>query len=269
MLRFIDTFFFSNIHEQRDRLNLPLKQPPLATFDDYAAHRVECFINKLQKAGILFKYVPGGCTGDRQLFDLSGNSQIKELCFIACSSRKKKDGSKIVFYAGAVGLLEMAFLIGMLVSGVKYKYCSRQRVSEEKNDERHYATEESLEKTDQNPGTVLFRLPVPRNFVKHQLNETSENDHKDTINSRYGNRIEDEGYLNSNQLIQAANIYKHDYMAINAETPTEKADDEYLHPYNSLLKHGMSEDHEYKYLRKKPQKSEFEFSERNKFQYFV
>ncbi|CAC5365993.1 unnamed protein product [Mytilus coruscus] len=170
------------------------------------------------------------------------------------TSKEKKDDSKIVFYAGAVGLLVIAFLIGMLVSGIKYKYCSRQRVSEENNDERHYATEESLEMTDQNPGTVLSRLPVPRNFVRHQLNETSENEHKDSIDSRYVNQMEDEGYLNPYQLIQKANIYKHDYMAINAEIPTEKQNDDYLHPYNSLLKHGMSEDHEYRCLRNKNKK---------------
>ena len=86
MLRFIDTILLPYIHEQRDRLNLPLKQPALAIFDVFAAHRVESFINKLQKAGILIKYVPGGCTGELQPLDLSGNSQIKEVvksCFTA------------------------------------------------------------------------------------------------------------------------------------------------------------------------------------------
>ncbi|CAC5363248.1 unnamed protein product [Mytilus coruscus] len=36
ILRFIDTILLSYIHEQRDRLNLPLKQPALAIFDVYA-----------------------------------------------------------------------------------------------------------------------------------------------------------------------------------------------------------------------------------------
>lgn len=202
-------------------------------------------------------YKECGCQNNERCDNVKGCIMLTTTYRFSTTSKvlpEKKDDSKIVFYAGAVGLLVIAFLIGMLVSGIKYKYCSRQRVSEENNDERHYATEESLEMTDQNPGTVLSRLPVPRNFVRHQLNETSENEHKDSIDSRYVNQMEDEGYLNPYQLIQKANIYKHDYMAINAEIPTEKQNDDYLHPYNSLLKHGMSEDHEYRCLRNKNKK---------------
>ncbi|CAC5411683.1 unnamed protein product [Mytilus coruscus] len=86
MLRFINTFLLLYIYEQRDRLNLPLKQPALAIFAVYVAIRIESFINKLQKTKILIKFVPGGCTGMLQPLHLFAKSQIKEevkSCFIA------------------------------------------------------------------------------------------------------------------------------------------------------------------------------------------
>ncbi|CAC5424778.1 unnamed protein product [Mytilus coruscus] len=187
----------------------------------------------------------------------------------------KEDDDKIVFYAGAVGLLVMAILIGMLLNGVKNKYCSRQIVSEQKDDDRHEPAEASLEMysyeyideqqiTDQNPCSVPPSLPVPRNVEQNQLNETSENNHRDSIDAKNCIRVEDEGYLNPYQPIQVANIYKHEYKAIGVEITTNKQADEYLHPYNSLLKHGMPESHEYKDLRNENIKSELESSESNK-----
>ncbi|CAC5365999.1 unnamed protein product [Mytilus coruscus] len=187
----------------------------------------------------------------------------------------KEDDDKIVFYAGAVGLLVMAILIGMLLNGVKNKYCSRQIVSEQKDDDRHEQAEASLEMysyeyideqqiTDQNPFSVPPSLPVPRNVEQNQLKETSEYNHRDSIDAKNCIRVEYEGYLNPYQPIQVANIYKHEYKAIGVEITTNKQADEYLHPYNSLLKHGMPESHEYKDLRNENIKSELESSESNK-----
>ncbi|CAG2223745.1 unnamed protein product [Mytilus edulis] len=105
----------------------------------------------------------------------------------------KEDDDKIVLYVGAAGLLVMAILIGMLLNGVKNKYCSRPIVSEQKDDNRHQPTEASLEIysyeyideqqiTDQNPFSVPPSLPVPRNGVQHQSDETSENN--DSIDAK-------------------------------------------------------------------------------------
>ncbi|XP_076095653.1 uncharacterized protein LOC143066727 [Mytilus galloprovincialis] len=177
----------------------------------------------------------------------------------------------------------MAILIGMLLNGVKNKYCSRQIVPEQKEDDRHQPTEASQEMysyeyideqqiADQNPFSVPPSLPVPRNGVLHLLNETSENNHSESIGAKKCIPVEDEGYLNPYQPIQVANIYKREYKSIGsigADTTSDKQADEYLHPYNSLLKHGMPESHEYKDLRNENLKSEFESSESNTFQSFV
>ncbi|CAG2203955.1 unnamed protein product [Mytilus edulis] len=173
----------------------------------------------------------------------------------------KEDADKVVFYASSVGLIVLAFFIGMLLKGVQNKYCSGQNVSEEKNDEIQHSAEElqeiysyeaidELQITDQNQGSVPPRLPVPRSFVQHK------NDHRDLKVDQNGIRKENHRYLNPYQPIQEANIYEHEYMPINAEITTNKPDNDQLHPYNFLLKHDMSEDHEYKYLGNTSTKSE-------------
>lgn len=78
MLRFAENILIPYVRETGDRLDLALKQPALAIFDVFAAHRVQSFIDKLTKAGIRIRYVPGGCTGELQPLDLSGNAQLKE-----------------------------------------------------------------------------------------------------------------------------------------------------------------------------------------------
>lgn len=98
MCRFIDTILVPYINKMRDSLDLPLKQPALCVFDVFAAHRTESFLKKLKKQGIVVKFIPGGCTGELQPLDLSGNSQFKELVkkrFVtwyanAIKKRKKK-----------------------------------------------------------------------------------------------------------------------------------------------------------------------------------
>ncbi|XP_071163547.1 uncharacterized protein [Mytilus edulis] len=184
----------------------------------------------------------------------------------------KEDADKVVFYASSVGLIVLAFFIGMLLKGVQNKYCSGQNVSEEKNDEIQHSAEElqeiysyeaidELQITDQNQGSIPPRLPVPRSFVQHK------NDHRDLKADQNGIRKENHRYLNPYQPIQEANIYEHEYMPINAEVTTNKTDDDQLHPYNFLLKHDMSEDHEYNYLGNTSTKSEL--PESNEFQSIV
>ncbi|CAG2217227.1 unnamed protein product [Mytilus edulis] len=174
----------------------------------------------------------------------------------------------------------MAILIGMLLNGVKNKYCSRQIVPEQKDDDRHQPTEASQEMysyeyideqqiADQNPFSVPPSLPVPRNGVPHLLNETAENNHSESIGAKKCIPVEDEGYLNPYQPIQVANIYKREYKSIGAHMTTEKQADEYLHPYNSLMKSDLAKNHEYKDLRNENIKPEFESSESNTFQSFV
>ncbi|XP_062604206.1 uncharacterized protein LOC134266007 [Saccostrea cucullata] len=79
MCRFVDTILLPYINKMRDSLDLPLKQPALCIFDVFAAHRTESFLKKLKKNGIIVKFIPGGCTGELQPLDLSGNAQFKDL----------------------------------------------------------------------------------------------------------------------------------------------------------------------------------------------
>lgn len=193
----------------------------------------------------------------------------------------KEDINKIAFYAGGAGLLVVGIFIGMLLIGVKNKCCSgHQRVSEQKSDERQYPAKESIEMnryeyidekhmTHQHQDTAPPSLPVLRKFGKHQCKKASDNNHTAAEDGYNGNRIEDEGYLNPYQPIKQANIYQHEYRSIGSKITKNKQIDEYLHPYNSLVKHGMSEGHEYKDLRNANIKSELKNSGSNKFQSYV
>ena len=78
MLRYAQNVLIPYVNQTRDDLDLPLKQPALAIFDVFAAHRVDSFIKKLTNAGIKIKFIPGGCTGELQPLDLSGNAQMKD-----------------------------------------------------------------------------------------------------------------------------------------------------------------------------------------------
>jgi hypothetical protein len=65
-----------------------LKQPALAVFDVFAAHRVNSFLTKLERAGIKVKFIPGGCTRELQPLVLSGNAQFKDAVktqFVSCT----------------------------------------------------------------------------------------------------------------------------------------------------------------------------------------
>lgn len=121
----------------------------------------------------------------------------------------------------------MAIIIGILLYAVKNRYCSQNKVPKQEGDDRHQQTDGSLELynyayideqqiTDQNPFTVPPSLPVPRNVEQNQLNESSENNHRD------------EGYLNHYQPIKVANIYEHEYKTISVEITTDNQIHEYL-----------------------------------------
>ncbi|CAC5422628.1 unnamed protein product [Mytilus coruscus] len=193
--------------------------------------------------------------------------------------KRKEKTNTVAFYTGGAGLL-LDILIGMLLAGVKNKCCSRQqRVSEPKIDERQYPAKGSIEihryeyideehMTHQHQGTVPPSLPVLRKFG-HQCKKASDNNYTDAVDGQNAIRIEDEGYLNPYQPIQQANIYEHEYRAIGAKITKNKQMDEYLHPYNSLVKHDMSEGHEYKDLRNAKINSELKNSGSNKFQSYV
>lgn len=169
----------------------------------------------------------------------------------------------------------------MLFTGVKNKCCSgQQTVSEQKGDERQLPAKGSIEMntyeyvdeeqmTDQHHCTVPPSLPVPRKFEQHQCRKAFGNNYTDVLDGQNGIRIEDEEYLNPYQAIQQANIYQHEYRAIGANSTNNKQIDEYLHPYNSLVKHDKSEGHEYKDLRNANFKSELKNSCSNKFQSYV
>ena len=89
-LRFVDKIIIPYVMRTCERLDLPLRHPALAVFDVFAAHRVDSFLTKLEGAGIKVKCIPGGCTGELQSLDLSGNAQFKEVvksvCHLVCKT---------------------------------------------------------------------------------------------------------------------------------------------------------------------------------------
>ncbi|CAG2240004.1 unnamed protein product [Mytilus edulis] len=155
----------------------------------------------------------------------------------------------------------------MLLKGFQNKYCSGQNVSEKKDDEIHHSAEESQEIYSYEAIDELHVIDQNQGSVPPRLHQFSQNDHRDLKADQNGIRKENHRYLNPYQPIQEANIYEHEYMPINAEITTNKPDDDQLHPYNFLLKHDMSEDHEYKCLGNTSTKSEL--SESNEFQSIV
>lgn len=78
MKRFVDKILTPYINDTRDNLDLPLRQPALLIFDVFAAHRVTSFLSKLEQCNYKVVFIPGGCTGELQPLDLSGNAQLKE-----------------------------------------------------------------------------------------------------------------------------------------------------------------------------------------------
>lgn len=81
MWRFVDTILLPYINKMLDSFDLPSKQLVLCVINIFAAHRKESFPKKRErkKNGIIAKFIPGGCTGELQPLDLSGNSQFKDL----------------------------------------------------------------------------------------------------------------------------------------------------------------------------------------------
>jgi hypothetical protein len=66
------------IDDQREALDLPLRQRALVILDLFKAHRMDTFVNALKDHGVLVVFVPGGCTGELQPLDISGNGFFKE-----------------------------------------------------------------------------------------------------------------------------------------------------------------------------------------------
>jgi hypothetical protein len=54
--------FLIETSEKRTELDLTLKQPALAIFDVFSAHRHASVLDALQRANIKVVYVPAGCT---------------------------------------------------------------------------------------------------------------------------------------------------------------------------------------------------------------
>lgn len=63
--------------KKREDLQIPPEQPALCILDLFRAHRVEEVIDALKENNIRVAFVPGGCTGEVQPLDLSGNAEFK------------------------------------------------------------------------------------------------------------------------------------------------------------------------------------------------
>ncbi len=77
MCRYIDTVIKPYIEKVKEELDLPLKQRALIICDVFKAHQTTEFKKKLKAAGCEKTNVPGGCTGELQPLDLTGNNKFK------------------------------------------------------------------------------------------------------------------------------------------------------------------------------------------------
>jgi len=78
MSQYLSNILIPYFDEQREALDLPLRQRALVIMDVFRAHRVEDFLTQLKAHDVEVVFVPGGCTGELQPLDVSGNSFFKE-----------------------------------------------------------------------------------------------------------------------------------------------------------------------------------------------
>ena len=78
MCRYVDKVIKPYVEKVRDELDLPLKQRALVVCDVFKAHQTPEFKQKLRDAGCDNVNVPGGCTGDLQPLDITGNKIFKD-----------------------------------------------------------------------------------------------------------------------------------------------------------------------------------------------
>ncbi|CAG2210204.1 unnamed protein product [Mytilus edulis] len=79
MLHYIEHLLVPYVTDKRDELDLPLKQPALAIFDVFSAHRHASVLDALHRANIKVVYVPAGCTDQLQPLDLRVNKVYKDI----------------------------------------------------------------------------------------------------------------------------------------------------------------------------------------------
>ena len=79
MLYYIEHLLVPYVTDKRDELDLPLKQPALAIFDVFSAHRHASILDALHRANIKVVYVPAGCTDQLQPLDLRVNKVYKDI----------------------------------------------------------------------------------------------------------------------------------------------------------------------------------------------
>jgi len=78
MIEYFDQVLFPYIDRTIGELDLPVRQRALVVMDMYKAHRVPAVIDYLKSNKVEIVYVPGGCTGELQPLDLSGNNNFKQ-----------------------------------------------------------------------------------------------------------------------------------------------------------------------------------------------
>jgi len=81
MEEYLDKVVIPYVDDQREALDLPLRQRALVIMDVFRAHRVDSIISKLKAHDIEVVYVPGGCTGELQPLDVAGNGLFKSLLY--------------------------------------------------------------------------------------------------------------------------------------------------------------------------------------------
>ena len=78
MVEYVDMVLAPYMAEQQQILGLSSDAVGLCIFDVFAAHRCDCFLEKLDACGIKHVFVPAGCTGSLQPLDVSINEPFKQ-----------------------------------------------------------------------------------------------------------------------------------------------------------------------------------------------
>ena len=76
-IEWIEHILVPFLEKKKQDLQIPPEQPSLCILDLFRAHRVEEVIDVFKKHNIRVTFVPGGCTGEVQPLDLSGNVEFK------------------------------------------------------------------------------------------------------------------------------------------------------------------------------------------------
>ena len=78
MLDYVNNIVSAYVDEQRENLDLPIRQKGLVIMDVFRAHQSAQVIQALKDQGMEVIFVPACCTSELQPLDVSGNGYFTE-----------------------------------------------------------------------------------------------------------------------------------------------------------------------------------------------